>query len=253
VQTPRPAHVGPAGPVAFLARVAEAVRWLTVPLALASLAAVGVHCAADRLCDLMLTVVDRLGQGLDGLFSTFELTASWVDLVGPSERTWVARSLALSLVLWADLVYAVPLLAWNEQPDEAAWSSGALRRLAARPALLPLSRAVFAAAFALAGACGTARVVEGGLLSGLRPLFGPFARRGADLGALIALCALLLLFAWRVPLVLLDRALLRAERLAPTPGRRLMLGLPSALLAAPLAWEAIARAAPLGAFLKALR
>ena len=228
----------------------EHLRWLFLPLAMAALLAVGVHAAADVLSDQFLTLVDRVDALFDALFSQWSVTAPLVDLVGLSERTFLARGAALSFELFADALVALPALGFAERADEAARTKELLERAWRRPATLPLTRAPFAAAFALAGACTVARLLHGNVFALLRPLVGSGAQAVAGFCSLLALALVLVAVAWRAALRALEHALEASEQTARTRRQRITKGLFSALLLAPLALAAVARASPLRSFFR---
>ena len=238
------------GALSATAGLLEHLRWLFLPLAMAALLAVGVHAAADVLSDQFLTAVDRADALFDALFSQWSVTAPLVDLVGLSERTLLARGAALCFELFADALVALPALGFAERSDEAARTKELLLRAFRRPATLPLTRAPFAAAFALAGACTVARLFHGTAFATLRPLLGSGAQAGASLASLAALLLVLVAVAWRAVLRALEHALAASEQTARSRRQRLTRGLLSAALLSPLALAAVVRAAPLLSFFR---
>ena len=239
-----------ADPISFAARLLAPLRWLLLPLSMAALLGVGIHAAADVLSDQFLSLVDRVDALFDSLFSLWSVTAPLVDLVGFSERTFLARSAALVLELIAGLYVALPALGYDEEGGGAAQALASAKRVWARPALLPLTRVPFTAAFALAGACSVARLSHGSLFSSLRFLGSSAAQQFAAFGALLVLVGVLAAIAWRAALHELLRTQRLAETLAPTARQRLTRGLFSAALLSPLALAAVLRAAPLASFFR---
>lgn len=238
------------GALSSTAGLLEQLRWLFLPLGMAALLAVGVHAAADVLSDQFLTAVDRVDALFDALVSQWSVTAPLVDLVGLSERTLFARGAALCFELFADALVALPALGFAERADEVERTSALLLRAWRRPATLPLTRAPFAAAFALAGACTVARLLHGNVYAALRPIVGTGAQAGAGFCALLALLLVLVAVAWRAVLRALEHALERSEQTARTRRQRITRGLASALILSPLALAAVARAAPLRSFFR---
>jgi hypothetical protein len=248
---PRAASDSGKGALSTAAGLLEHLRWIFLPLAMAALLAVGVHAAADVLSDQFLTLVDRTDALFDALFSSWSVTAPLVDLVGVEQRTFAARGTALCFELWADVVVALPALGFAEQHAELGRARSLLRRAVARPATLPLTRAPFAAAFALAGSCTVARLVHGTSFATLRHALGPsFAEHVAGAFALVALALVLAAVAWRAILRALEHALDVADAHARTPRQRFARGLVSAVILAPLALAAILRAAPIASLFR---
>ena len=180
------------------------VRWIFLPLGLCALAAVGAHAAA----------ADRAGAFFDSIFARWSLTAPLVELIGPAQRTWLARAVALSWELAGDALLAVPLLNYQER---AAAEELRLSRALLRPPARLLRPAAMAL-IALAGARAVARLLQGSLL------------HFAVIGRLAAAAALVALLA-----VLLPRAVFRSLESAPSQTRRAALEL---IVLAPLALAA---------------
>src|SRR5712692_5033477 len=88
------------------------------PPALCALVAVGVHPAADVVGELILRMVDAADAAFDGLAGRWTLTAPLVDLIGPSQRVFFARGVALLWELVADALLALPMLGYDERADE---------------------------------------------------------------------------------------------------------------------------------------
>src|SRR5688572_20427627 len=70
----------------------SAFRWAFMPLGLCALVAVGVHAAADVLDDPLLALIDGVDKAFDWVFSTNELTHSWVNALGAKERVFICRA-----------------------------------------------------------------------------------------------------------------------------------------------------------------
>src|SRR5438128_298372 len=104
---PVPATDPPAGALDAAARLADRLRWFFLPLALCALVAVGVHTAADVVGEIILRMVDATDAAFDALVSQWTLTAPLVDLVGPSQRIFFARAVALLWELAADALLAL--------------------------------------------------------------------------------------------------------------------------------------------------
>ena len=239
-----------ADPLSLAAAFFGPLRWLLLPLSMCALLAVGIHAAADVLSDQFLTLVDRVDAAFDSLFSLWSVTAPLVDLVGFSERTFLARSAALLLELIAGVYVAFPALGYDEREGEVKRALEAARKVWKRPALLPISRVPFTAAFALAGACSVARLAHGSLYASLRFLGAGAAQHLASSGALLVLLGVLAAIAWRAALHELVRTQEQAQAEAVTPRQRVTHGLFAAALLAPLALAAILRAAPLASFFR---
>jgi hypothetical protein len=249
-----------------MARLAERLRFVFVPLALCALVAVGAHAAADVASGVILGFVDTADAALDSLLSRAALTAPLVDLIGPAQRIGFARALALLWELCADAFLALPLLDYEEagsaggarrtrgaaaikgeHRDEVARFRELCRRAWHRPTTLRIVRPLVTAAVALAGACSTARLLQGSVHLALHG--GHLAGVVARGLAIFAVCALVASLAWRAVV----HALFRADRISDRRARSfrsaLLVGAPSAALLLPLAVAAL-RAAPLLSFLR---
>ncbi len=159
------------------------LRWIFLPLGLCALVAVGAHAAADMMGEGALSIADRVDAFFDAIFARWSLTAPLVDLVGPAQRTFFARALALCWELSADALLVIPLVNYQERAplEELALTKAMLRK---RPSLRLVQPAV-ALVVAVAGARAVARMVQGSLLH--------FAAVGFTAGALTLLSLLILL------------------------------------------------------------
>jgi hypothetical protein len=228
-------------------RIADRLRFVFVPLALCALVAVGVHAAADVASERILAVADALDAALDSFFSRFALTTPLVDWIGPAQRIGFSRALALLWELGADVFLALPLLGYDERSDEVRRFRALCQKAWKRPTTLRVVRPVVTAIIALAGACSTARLLQGSIHLALHG--GPLAGFLARALAVLAVCALVASLAWRAVV----HALLAADRTSDRRARSwrsaLALGAPSAALLLPLALAGL-RAAPLLSFLR---
>ena len=230
------------------ARLADRVRWIFLPVALCALVAVGVHAAADVAGGEILRVVDWLDAAFDGLVGRWRFTAPLVDLVGPSQRVFFARGLALVWELIADALLAVPMLGYDERADEVKRFRELARKAAASPTTLRLVFPLVTGAVALSGSCSVGRLLEGTIHLGLRAPLGFAAAALARGAALAAVLGLVAFIAWRAVVHALVRADQRSDRIPRTRARPLTTGLAAAALLLPLAVAAL-RAAPLLSFL----
>jgi hypothetical protein len=217
-----------------------------------ALVAVGVHAAADVLGDRLLWLIDGLGAALDSLFGSFALTAPLVDLLGLERRTLMARGAALAWELFADALLALPMLGYEERDTRNDFELGKqlLRKTAARPTTLRLTRPICTAAVALAGCCSAARLLQGSLSLGGRALLGAGLARG--LGSLCAVLALALIAAtlgWRAAVRGLQHADAVSDKRVKTRARAISAGAASSALLIPLAVAAL-RASPLLSFFR---
>jgi len=229
------------------ARLADRLRFLFLPIALCALVAVGAHAAAEVASERILSVVDALDAALDSFFSRFALTTPLVDWIGPAQRIGFARALALVWELCADALIALPLLGYDERADEVKRFRALCEKAWKRPTTLRVVRPIATAVIALAGACSTARLLQGSVHLALHGgAFAGFLARGL---AVVAVCALVASLAWRAVV----HALLRADRTSDRRARSwrssLALGAPSAVVLLPLAMAGL-RAAPLLSFLR---
>jgi hypothetical protein len=231
------------------ARLADRIRWVFLPLSLCAVVAVGVHTAADVVGAEILRLVDALDAAFDALSGRWTFTAPLVDLVGPSQRLFFARSLALIWELIADALLAVPMLGYDEHADEVKRFRELAQKAAARPTTFRIVFPLATATVALSGSCSVGRLLEGTLHLGLRGTLGSAAdalARGAALAAVLGLVAFI---AWRAVVHALVRADERSDRIPRSRARALTAGLPAAALLVPLAVAAL-RAAPLLSFLR---
>src|SRR5205823_1654122 len=162
-QGPPPGQHPPVGFFDRAARLADRIRFLFVPVALCALVAVGAHAAAEVASERILSVVDALDSALDSFFSRFSLTTPLVDLIGPAQRIGFSRALALVWELCADAFLALPLLGYDERADEVKRFRALCEKAWKRPTTLRIVRPLATAVIALAGACSTARLLQGSL------------------------------------------------------------------------------------------
>ena len=230
-----------------VARFTDRLRFLFVPVALCALVAVGAHAAAEVASEQVLAAVDALDAAMDSFFSRFELTTPIVDWIGPAQRIGFARALALVWELSADAFLALPLLGYNERADEVKRFRTLCEKAWKRPTTLRVVRPLATAVIALAGACSSARLLQGSVHLALHGgAVAGFLARGLSV---LAVCALVASLAWRAVV----HALLRADRTSDRRARSwrsaLAVGAPSAVLLVPLALAGL-RAAPLLSFLR---
>ena len=232
-----------------------------MPLGLSALLAVGIHGAADAVDDRLLWAVDQLDALADGLFARWELTAPLVRWVDLEDATWLARALTLCWELAVDAAVALPALGYRESdaplPSRRPWRTPPrrvdlrplVRRLFERPAPMRLLRPAAAGAFALAGACAVARLVQAESYFWLRAAGHAAANGGARLCALAALGWVLAALGGRAVL----RSAQHAERAGAAVASRagaLRLGFWGNVLSAPLALAAVLWAAPWASFFR---
>jgi hypothetical protein len=246
---PAPGTAPPASALDAAARLADRVRWFFLPLALCALVAVGVHTAADVVGELILRLVDAADAAFDGLASRWALTAPLVDLVGPSQRIFFARGVALLWELAADALLAFPMLGYDERADEVKRFRELVAKAWDRPTTVRVVYPAATGAVALAGSCAVGRLLEGTLHFGLRGAIGSAADALARGCALAAVLGLVAFIAWRAVVHALVRADARSGRIPRRRGRAFTAGLPGAALVLPLALAAL-RAAPLLSFLR---
>lgn len=218
-------------------RLAERVRrarWIFLPLGMCALVAVGAHAAADVVGDRVLWCVDRVDAFFDALFSRWSLTAPLVDLVGVSQRTFIARATALCWELAADALVAIPLLGYQEREAKAELllARTLLRR---RPTPRRLVRPVATLLVAVAGSCSVARMVQGSV---------QLALHSGTASHLAAAGTLLSLFGLLVP-----RAAFRSLEHADAGGPALSVGVFGTVVLAPLMVAALF-ASPLLSFFR---
>ncbi len=258
-----PTTVRPEGPFSSLSRFLGHFRWAFMPLGLLALIAVGVHAAADTLDDRLLAVVDLADAAFDRIVSRSSLTESLVELLSLERRTTLARALALSWELMADVVLALPALGYREEsaPQTPSWRMlqvpprhgwrAMLARCLRRPTSMRWIRPLATALVAVAGACTVARLVQGTVYLSWRELLGEGAAEGVARGlALAALVGLLWRLGWRAVLRNLQHADAASEAHARGFARALAYGLPGSALVAPLALAAALDASPLLSFIR---
>jgi len=219
-------------------------RGAFMPLGLFALVAVGVHAAADLVDDRLLTLVDGLDALADGWLARHELTASWVDRIGPLQRTVIARLLALSWELAVDLLVVVPQLGYAEVDEREArfivrpntWRS-LLARFNAAPTPMRLVRPAVTAVFAGAGAYGVSRLVESTLFVALQTdVARPDVAEGlARAFGGVAMLLVLASHGWRAALRALEHADAACEDRVKAARSPWTVGLVGSVLAAPLA------------------
>jgi hypothetical protein len=154
------------GALTAISRALGSARWAFLPLGIFALLAVGIHGAADTVCDRLLWVADRLAEAFDHAMGHFDLTAPLVGAFSFAARTRVARALALCWELAADFCLALPALGFRERtavPGREPLWRGLLRRSFHKPTTLRLIRPLETAAFVLAGACAVAKMVQAAL------------------------------------------------------------------------------------------
>ncbi|AGC43685.1 hypothetical protein MYSTI_02369 [Myxococcus stipitatus DSM 14675] len=264
---PRPSSAtSPSAPgvVSWVSRALGAFRWAFMPLGLLALVAVGVHAAADTLDDRLLSWVDRADAAFDGWVGQYDLTAPMVEWVSLELRTRIARVLALTWELAADLVLALPALGYREasaaRPAEAwraamegpkeqpSWRALWLRCVR-RPTPMRWLRPLATAAVVVAGACAVARLLQGTVYLSWRELMGDrvadWGARGLALGALVGVLSTL---GWRAVLRNLQHA---DTACAQETGRRAFTrGLLGCVVVVPLAVAAALEASPLWSFFR---
>lgn len=246
---PLPGAEPSAGAIDAAARLADRLRWFFVPLALCALVAVGVHAAADEMGERILRLVDAADAAFDAIAGRWALTAPLVDLVGPSQRVFFARGVALFAELAADALLALPMLGYDERADEVKRFRELARKAADRPTTLRIVRPFATGAVALAGSCAVGRLLEGTLHLGAGGSFGSAADALARGCALLAVLGLVAFIAWRAVVHALAKADERSDRIPRRRALAFTVGLPGALLLLPLAVAAL-RAAPLLSFLR---
>ncbi|WP_239470787.1 hypothetical protein [Archangium violaceum] len=234
-----------------------------MPLGLLALIAVGVHAAADTLDDRLLAVVDLADAAFDRVVGRYSLTESLVELLSLERRTTLARALALSWELMADVVLALPALGYREEsaPQVPSWRMlhvaprhgwrAMLARCLRKPTSMRWIRPLATALVAVAGACTVARLVQGTVYLSWRELLGEGVADGAARGlALAALVGLLWRLGSRAVLRNLQHADEASEAHARGFARALAYGLPGSALVAPLALAAALDASPLLSFVR---
>ncbi|HVE82726.1 MAG TPA: hypothetical protein VND93_07750 [Myxococcales bacterium] len=233
-----------------------------MPLGLVALIAVGVHAAADVVDDRILWLVDHVDALFDAIAGRFQLTASWVDLIGLEQRVKIARSVALVWELAADVILCWPALGYREKDARkpVIFESSLhgregfrqlVRRAVSRPTTMRIFRPLAVALISLAGACGVGRMVQGAVYLPLRGGLGDgpagFLGRAA---ALVALAAVLYALGWRAVLRTLQDADAMCEEGSPSRAEAMWRGLLATAVVIPLAFAALAGATPLLSFFR---
>ena len=190
-------------------------RGFYIPLGLFALIAVGVHGAADVLDDHVLRGVERLDAWLDTLWAMNSFTESWVGAVDSLQRTWVARAVAFSWEIAADVIAALPCLNYFEEEravlrGHSPWRA-LLSRLNQKPTLTRLTKPLIAGVFAGTGAWTISRAVESTLYPQL-PALKEFAAPFAHAISLVAFALILGSLAWRCAALALVHADAASEK-----------------------------------------
>jgi hypothetical protein len=192
-------------------------RGAFMPLGLFALVAVGVHAAADVVDDRLLSLVDALDAWADGVLAGREATAAWVDRIGPLQRTWLARALALGWELAVDALVVLPQLGYGEEdeveprftltPRQNTWRA-LLGRLNRSPTPMRLVRPVVTAIFVAGGAYAVSRLVESTLFVALQGgvAEASVAEVVARVAGGLAMVVVLARFGWRAVLRALEHA-----------------------------------------------
>jgi len=219
-------------------------RGAFMPVGLFALVAIGVHAGADLVDDRLLVLIDALDAWADGLLARAEVTAGWVDRVGPLQRTVIARLLALGWELSVDLLVVLPQLGYSEA-DEAeqrfSFRRETWRSLAARvnrtPTPARLVRPLVTAVFAGAGAYAVARLVESTLFVALQTDVAPpeVAEALARVFGGLAMALVLASHGWRAVLRALEHADAACEANARVGKSPWVVGLWGSVLSFPLA------------------
>jgi hypothetical protein len=226
------------------------LRWAFMPLGLTALLAVGIHAAADTVCERLLFAVDRFAAGFDHLAGQLDFTAGLVGAISFAARTRVARGVTLCWELAADLVLALPALGYRERIIVESWKALATRALQA-PTTLRVTRPLQTAAFALAGACAVARMVQATTyLTLLHALSGGHASAAARALAVLVVGAIAVALGIRAVRRSLESADLRSREDLHRPEERILVGLIGSALCLPLAVAALLQASPLLAFFR---
>jgi len=247
---PPSARPPPSRPEGLLAALLSVARWAVLPFGLMALVAVGVHAAADTLDDRLLFLVDGADAWLDGMLGRWEWTRAGVDVVGPAERLWVARSLALGWEFSVDLLLAWPAMGHREghAADAEEWRR-VWARVRSRPSLMLLVRPVATAAVCLAGACAVAQMAQGACYFSMSDVLGDAAAPAARGLAVAVLIAVLVSLGFRAVVGSFRNACETVADL-PSPGAALLHGLWGSALSVPLALAAWVDASPVQAFFR---
>jgi len=226
------------------------VRWAVLPFGLVALVAVGVHAAADTVDDRLLLAVEGADAWLDRLLGTWDATRAFVDLIGPAERLWAARSLTLGWELVVDLLLAWPVITYRAP---GSGSAGERRRVwaqvRARPSPMLVLRPLATAAVCLAGACAVAQMAQGTFYLSTLDVLGDAAGPLARGLAVAVLAGVLLSLGWRAVVGSFQDA---CDSVADSPSRKAALarGLWGSALSVPLAVAALLDASPVLAFFR---
>lgn len=186
-----------------------------MPLGLFALVAVGVHAAADLVDDRVLMLIDGLDAWADGLLARSEVTAAWVDRIGPLQRTMIARFIALGWELGVDLLVVFPQLGYSEADEAEArfsfrretWRT-LLTRVNRTPTPARLVRPFVTAVFSAGGAYAVSRLVESTLFVALQTDVAPPAVAEGLARAFggVAMVLVLASHGWRAVLRALEHA-----------------------------------------------
>lgn len=219
-------------------------RGAFMPVGLFALVAIGVHAAADLVDDRLLVAIDALDAWLDGWLARWELTAGWVDRVGPLQRTVIARSLALGWELVVDALVVLPQLGYSEADEHEArfvfrprtWRT-LFARLNQQPTPMRLARPLVTAIFVSGGAYAVARLVESTLFVALQtdvvpPAAAEVVARALGVGALGLVIAS---HGWRAVLRALEHADQACEARQQRAASPWLTGLWGSALSLPLA------------------
>jgi hypothetical protein len=219
-------------------------RGAFMPLGLFALVAVGVHAAADLADDKVLALVDALDAWADGWLARWDATASWVDRIGPLQRTIIARAVALTWELAVDVFVAVPQLGYSEADEHEAkfsFRKETWRTLFARvnqqPTPMRLVRPLVTFVFAGGAAYAVARLVESTLFVALQggvatPEVAEVLARVFGAGAIVLVLAS---HGWRAVLRALEHADAACEERAKRAKSPWVTGLWGSVLSFPLA------------------
>jgi len=190
-------------------------RGFFMPLGLFALVAIGVHAAADLVDDRILSLVDALDAWADGWLAQSERLASWVDRIGPLQRTIIARSLAVVWELAVDLLVVLPQLGYGEADEveprfsfrRETWRT-LFGRLNRQPTPMRLVRPLVTAIFVGGGGYAISRLVESTLFVALQNGVAP-AEVAETIGRIAGGVAIVIVFAshgWRAILRALEHA-----------------------------------------------
>ena len=226
------------------------LRWAFMPLGLTALLAVGIHAAADTVCERLLFAVDRFAEGFDHLAGQLDFTAGLVGAISFAARTRVARGVTLCWELCADVVLALPALGYRERLGSESWKALATRAIET-PTTLRLTRPLQTAAFALAGACAVARMLQAETYLTLHhALDRGHASAAARALAVLAVGAIAVALGVRAVRRSLEHADVHSREDVHRPEDRVLLGLMGSALCLPLAVAAVLQASPLLAFFR---